>query len=66
MALGLLVEVEQHFANEDRTLRRISIRGEKEEIIVLCTQKLWIAAHKEKRMIVAIRYENQKDFIFKR
>ncbi|NGX34928.1 MAG: hypothetical protein K1060chlam1_01290, partial [Candidatus Anoxychlamydiales bacterium] len=59
---GLLVEVEQHFANEDRTLRRISIRGEKEEIIVLCTQKLWVAAHEEKRIIVAIRYENQKDF----
>ena len=59
---GLLVEVGQHFANEDRTLRRISIRGEKEEIIVLCAQKLWVAAHGEKRMVIAIRYENQKDF----
>ena len=28
---GLLVEIKQHFANEDRTCRRISIRGEKEE-----------------------------------
>jgi hypothetical protein len=59
---GLLVEVEQHFANEARTHRRISIRGEKEEIIVLCAQKLWVAAHREKRMVIAIRYENQKEF----
>ena len=59
---GLLVEVGQHFASEDRSHRRISIRGEKEEIIVLCAQKLWVAAHKEKRMVIAIRYENQNDF----
>ena len=59
---GLLVEINQHFANEDRACRRISIRGKKEEIIVLCAQKLWVAAHKEKRMVIAIRYENQKDF----
>ena len=59
---GLLVEVEQHFANQDRTCRRISIRGEKEEIIILSAQKLWVAAHEEKRMVIAIRYENQKDF----
>lgn len=60
---GLLVEVEKHFANHpDRTHRRISIRGEKEEIIILCAQKLWVAAHGEKRMVIAIRYENQKDF----
>jgi hypothetical protein len=59
---GLLVEVGQHFANENRTHRRVSIRGEKEEIIVLCAQKLWVAAHQEKRMVIAIRYENQKDF----
>ena len=59
---GLLVEVGQHFASENRTHRRISIRGEKEEIIVLCAQKLWVAAHKEKRMVIAIRYENQNDF----
>ena len=52
---GLLVEVEQHFANENRTHRRVSIRGEKEEIIVLCAQKLWVAAHEEKRMVIAIR-----------
>jgi DDE superfamily endonuclease len=59
---GLLVEVGQHFATENRTHRKISIRGEKEEIIVLCAQKLWVAAHKEKRMVIAIRYENQNDF----
>jgi len=59
---GLLVEINQHFANEHRACRRISIRGKKEEIIVLCAQKLWVAAHKEKRMVIAIRYENQKDF----
>lgn len=59
---GLLVEVEQYFANENRTHQRISIRGEKEEIIVLCAQKLWVAAHGEKRMVIAIRYESQKDF----
>ena len=59
---GLLVEVGEHFAHQDRIHRRISIRGEKEEIIVLCAQKLWVAAHKEKRMVIAIRYENQKDF----
>ena len=59
---GSLVEVERHFANESRTHRRISIRGEKEEIIVLCAQKVWVAAHNEKRMIIAIKYENQNDF----
>jgi hypothetical protein len=59
---GLLVEVGQYFSSENRTHRRIAIRGEKEEIIVLCAQKLWIAAHGEKRMVIAIRYENQKDF----
>ncbi len=59
---GLLIEVEQHFANQDRTHRKISIRGEKEEIIILCAQKLWVAAHQEKRLVIAIRYENQEDF----
>jgi hypothetical protein len=59
---GLLVEVEQHFASENRTHRRIAIRGKKEEIIVLCAQELWVAAHGEKRMVIAIRYETQKDF----
>ncbi|KKL09067.1 hypothetical protein LCGC14_2569560, partial [marine sediment metagenome] len=59
---GLLVEINQHFANEHSACRRISIRGKKEEIIVLCAQKLWVAAHKEKRMVIAIRYEHQKDF----
>ena len=59
---GLLVEAEQHFANQDRTCRRISIRGEKEEIIIFCAQKLWVAGHETKRMVIDIRYENQKDF----
>lgn len=59
---GLLVEVEKHFAGEYRSHRRISIRGEKEEIVVLCAQRLWVAAHSEKRMIIALRYENQKEF----
>lgn len=59
---GLLVEVGQHFSGEDRACRRIPIRDKKEEIIFFCAQKLWVAAHKEKRMVIAIRYENQKDF----
>jgi len=59
---GLLVEVGQHFANEAKTHRRLSIRGGKEEIIVLCAQKLWVAAHGEKRMVIAVRYESQEEF----
>src|SRR3989337_4538734 len=59
---GLLVEVQKHFEREYTTHRRIAIRGGKEEIIVICAQKLWVASHGEKRTVIAIRYEGQKEF----
>lgn len=42
---------------------KICIRCEKKEIIVLCAQELWVAAHKEKRMGITIRYKGQNDFL---
>jgi len=59
---GLLVEVQKHFEGEYTSHRRIAIRGGKEEIIVMCAQKLWVASHREKRTVIAIKYENQKEF----
>jgi hypothetical protein len=61
---GLLIDVKSHFEVEraKATCRSIFIRGGKEEIVVMNAQKLWVDAHEAKRVVIAIRYSNEKEF----
>ena len=36
--------------------------AKKKKSLFFVLKKLWVAAHKEKRMVIAIRHENQNDF----
>jgi len=61
---GLLVSLKSHFEAEKagETCRKIFIRGGKEELVVMNAQKLWVDAHEAKRVVIAIRYSNEKEF----
>ncbi len=61
---GLLIDVKSHFEIEraKATCMSIFIRGGKEEIIIMNAQKLWVDAHETKRVVIAIRYSNEKEF----
>ena len=61
---GLLMHAKSHFERTrvDATCRKIFIRGGKEEIVFINAQKLWVDAHQAKRMVIAIRYSNEKEY----
>lgn len=61
---GLLIDVKGHFEADrgNAVHRRIFIRGGKEEIVVMNARKLWVDAHQAKRMVIAMRYSNEKEF----
>lgn len=61
---GMLIDIKNHFEIEraKATCRSIFIRGGKEEIVIMNAQKLWVDAHETKRVVIAIRYSNEKEF----
>lgn len=61
---GFLVDVKSHFESDraNAICQKIFIRGGKEEIVFINTQKLWVDAHEVKRVVIAIRYSNEKEF----
>lgn len=61
---GFLIDLKKHFESEraKATCRKIFIRGGKEKIVFINAQKLLVAAHGAKRVIIAIRYSNEKEY----
>jgi hypothetical protein len=61
---GLLIDVKSHFegARANAICRKIFIRGGEEDIVFINAQKLWVDAHQAKRMVIAIRYSNEKEY----
>ena len=61
---GLLIDLKSHFEIERAraTCKSIFIRGGREEIVIMNAQKLWVDAHETKRVVIAIRYSNEKEF----
>jgi hypothetical protein len=61
---GLLVDLKSCFEADraNTTCSKIFIRGGKEEIVFINAQKLWVDAHRAKRVVIAIRYSNEKEF----
>jgi hypothetical protein len=59
---GLLINVKNHFGEAKATCKTIFIRGGKEATVIMNAQKLWVEAHKAKRVVIAIKYSDEKEF----
>ena len=59
---GLLVEVRKHFKDLKPVERKVSIRGGATKSIFFCPQKIQVEAHKEKRVVIAIKYAEEKEY----
>lgn len=59
---GLLVDVKQHFASQKSIKKKVILRGGVEKIIYCCAQNLYVDAHRKKRLIIAIKYSDEKEY----
>jgi hypothetical protein len=59
---GLLVGIKEHFKNAKTLKKSIHIRGGKEKVVIFRAEKLYVDAHKSKRVVIAIKYKEEKEF----
>ncbi len=54
--------VDDYFATHPGTPQRIRIRGGEEIVAMVSSARLYVCAHKTKRFVVAIKYENEETY----
>jgi hypothetical protein len=54
--------LEAFFAQHPGTLQTITIRGGKVVTVTVSSARLYVCAHKTKRFVIAIKYENEKEY----
>jgi DDE superfamily endonuclease len=54
--------VADYFATHPGTPQRIRIRGGEEIVAIVSSARLYVCAHKTKRFVVAIKYENEETY----
>ena len=59
---GLHQSVGDYFSRTKKKNINIKIRGNKSKIIMISASKLYIKAHGQKRLVIAVKYSGEKDF----
>lgn len=54
--------VDDYFATHPGTPQRIRIRGGEEIVAMVSSARLYVCAHKTKRFVIAIKYENEETY----
>jgi len=55
------VNLSTYFAKQPACTRKISIRGQ-EKVITFAAARLYVAAHHQKRLIIALKYDGETDY----
>jgi hypothetical protein len=56
------MSVAEYFAKHPGTEFKIKIRGGEEVVVVVSSIRLYVCSHKTKRFVVALKYENEKEY----
>ena len=59
---GKYISIEEYFVRNPGVSRQIKIRGGKEQTVTMHGARLYLKAHGCKRFIIALKYEDEKEF----
>jgi hypothetical protein len=61
---GKSISLTQYFARQQGVATVLKVRGQQEQPVVMLAARLVVKAQKKKRLVVAIRYANEKEYRF--
>lgn len=56
------ISVEKYFSDCPKTNQKLNLRGGKEVNVTFCFAQIFVKSHGKKRFVLALKYENEKEF----